>query len=209
MDLHYAELVGIAAAAASLYAAHAKTIIPLRVAAIVANLFAMAYSYLHGTYPTFVLNALLLPLNAWRLHQMLKLIRDISTAIERDMNADWLLRYMRPKRYKANDLMMERGEYATEAFYVVSGEVEIVEINQTCGPGTLLGEIGLFTPNGRRTMTVRCKTDVQAATIAYDQVKELYFQNPQFGFRLLHLIVARLVSNREATGLTLADKPAP
>jgi len=209
MDLHYAELIGIAAAAASLYAAHARTIIPLRIAAIVANLLAMAYSYMHGTYPTFVLNALLLPLNAWRLHQMLKLIRDISTAIERDMNVDWLLRYMRPKRYQANDLMMERGEYATEAFYVVSGEVEIVEINQICGAGTLLGEIGLFTPNGRRTMTVRCKTDVQAATIAYDQVKELYFQNPQFGFRLLHLIVARLVNNREATGLTLADKPAP
>ena len=209
MDLHYAELVGIAAAAASLYAAHAKTIIPLRVAAILANLFAMAYSYMHGTYPTFVLNALLLPLNAWRLHQMLKLIRDIGTAIERDMNVDWLLKYMRPKHYKANDLMMERGEYATEAFYVVSGEVEIVEINQIHGAGTLLGEIGLFTPNGRRTMTVRCKTDVQAAKIGYDQVKELYFQNPQFGFRLLHLIVARLVSNREATGLTLADKSAP
>jgi len=152
---------------------------------------------------------LLLPLNAWRLHQMLKLIRDIDTAIERDMNVDWLLRYMRPKRYKANDLMMERGEYATEAFYVVSGEVEIVEINQIRGAGTLLGEIGLFTPNGRRTMTVRCKTDVQAATIGYDQVKELYFQNPQFGFRLLHLIVARLVSNSEAMGLTLADKSAP
>jgi len=208
MEPHYAEFVGVAAAVASLYAAHAKTIIPLRVAAIVANLLGMTYSYMHGTYPTFVLNALLLPLNAWRLHQMLKLIRDIGTAIERDMNVDWLLRYMRPKRYKANDLMMERGEYATEAFYVVSGEVEIVELNQTCGTGTLLGEIGLFTPNGRRTMTVRCKTDVQAATIDYDQVKELYFQNPQFGFRLLHLIVARLVSNSEAMRLALADKSA-
>jgi CRP/FNR family transcriptional regulator, cyclic AMP receptor protein len=209
MEHHYAELVGVAAAAASLYAAHAKTIIPLRVAAIVANLLAMAYSHMHGTYPTFVLNALLLPLNAWRLHQMLKLIRDVATAIERDMNVDWLLRYMRPKRYKANDLMMERGEYATEAFYVVSGEVEIVEINQIRGAGTLLGEIGLFTPNGRRTMTVRCKTDVQAATMGYDQIKELYFQNPQFGFRLLHLIVARLLSNSGAIGLSLADKSAP
>jgi len=209
MEPHYAEFVGVAAAAASLYAAHAKTIIPLRAAAIVANLLAMGYSYMHGTYPTFVLNAMLLPLNAWRLLQMLKLIRDISTAIERDMNVDWLLRYMRPKRYKANDVMMERGEYATEAFYVVSGEVEIVEINRIHGAGTLLGEIGLFTPNGRRTMTVRCKTGVQAATIGYDQVKELYFQNPQFGFRLLHLIVARLLSNSEATVLTVADKSAP
>ena len=33
----YPELVGVAAAAASLYAAYAKTIIPLRAAAIIAN----------------------------------------------------------------------------------------------------------------------------------------------------------------------------
>ena len=59
------------------------------------------------------------------------------------------------------------------------------------------GEIGLFTPDGKRTMTIRCKTDVRAAQIDYDRFKELYFQNPQFGFRLLHLIVARMQSVRE------------
>jgi CRP-like cAMP-binding protein len=158
----------------------------------------MGYSLSHGTYPTLLLNALLLPLNAWRLHQMLKLIHDIGTALEGDMNVNWLLKYMRPKHYKAGDVMMARGDYATEAFYVVAGEVEIVEIGETRRAGALIGEIGLFTPNGRRTMTARCKTDVEAATIGYDQVKELYFQNPQFGFRLLHLIVARLQASSEA-----------
>ena len=58
----YAEVIGIASAAASLYAANSRTIIPLRVAAILANALAMTYSALHGTYPTFVLNAVLLPL---------------------------------------------------------------------------------------------------------------------------------------------------
>ena len=192
MNSYYAEILGVAAAAASLYAAHAKTIIPLRAAAVIANLLAMGYSLSHGTYPTFVLNALLLPLNAWRLHQMIDLVRGIDAAIASDMNVDWLLKYMRPKRYRAGDVMIERGDYATEAFYIVAGEVEVVEINESRGPGALLGEIGLFTPTGRRTMTVRCKTDVEAATIGYDQIKELYFQNPQFGFRLLHLIVARM-----------------
>jgi CRP/FNR family transcriptional regulator, cyclic AMP receptor protein len=197
MDPHYAEFVGVAAAGASLYAAQSKTIIPLRVAAIVANVLAMAYSLLHGTYPTFMLNAVLLPLNGWRLRAMLGLIRDIDVATKGDMNVDWLLPYTRPKHFKAGDIVMERGEYAAAAFYIVAGEVEIVEINETFGQGTLLGEIGLFTPDGRRTMTVRCKTDVQTARIDYDQFKELYFQNPQFGFRLLHLIVARLQSSRE------------
>ena len=197
MQPYVSELLGVAAAGASLYAAHAKTIIPLRVAAVAANFLAMMYSLSHGTYPTFVLNAALLPLNAVRLHAMRKLIRDIDAAIKGDMNVDWLLPYTRPKSFKAGDIMMARGEYATAAYYVVSGEVEIVEIGETYGKGTLLGEIGLFAPDGRRGMTVRCKTDVETARIDYDRFKELYFQNPQFGFHLLHLIVARLQESRE------------
>src|SRR5262249_29467569 len=105
--------------------------------------------------------------------------------------------YTRPKSFKAGDLMMERGEYATAAFYIVAGEVEILEINESFGPRTLLGEIGLFTPDGRRTKTVRCKTDVQTAIIDYDRFKELYFQTPQSGFRLLPLIAARMQPSRE------------
>jgi CRP/FNR family transcriptional regulator, cyclic AMP receptor protein len=197
MQVQPAEMFGIAAAAASLYAAHSKTMIPLRWAAIAANALAMIYSFLHGTYPTFVLNAVLLPTNAWRLHAMLRLIREIETAIRSDMTADWLLPYARPKNFKAGDIIMARGDYATAAYYIVAGEVEILEIHAAFGKGTLLGEIGLFTPDGRRTRTVRCKTDVEAAVLDYDRFKELYFQNPQFGFRLLQLIVARLQTSGE------------
>jgi CRP/FNR family cyclic AMP-dependent transcriptional regulator len=201
MQPHLAELVGVAAAAASLYAAQSKTIIPLRAAAIAANVFAMIYSFLHGTYPTFMLNAVLLPLNAWRLHAMVNLIRDTDLASKGDMNVAWLLPYTRPKNFKAGSILMERGEYATAAFYIVAGEVEVFENNETFGKGTLLGEIGLFMPDGRRTKTIRCKTDVETALIDYDRFKELYFQNPQFGFRLLHLVVARLQRGDEPARL--------
>jgi hypothetical protein len=197
MRHEYAELIGIAAAAASLYAAHARTMIPLRIAAIVANALAMSYSLLHGTYPTFALNAILLPINAWRLRSMLNLIRNINEATKGDMNVDWLLPYTRPVHFKAGDVIMHRGEYATAAFYITSGEVEMVEINQSYKKGTLVGEIGLFAPQGTRNMTIRCTTNVDAAQIDYDRFKELYFQNPQFGFRLLHLIVARMQTNVE------------
>ena len=192
MLAYWPELIGIAAACATLYAAHAKTIVPLRVAAVVGNALAMMYSLSHGTYPTFLLNAALLPLNAVRLHAMRKLIRDTDAAAKGDLNVDWLLPYTRPRHFKAGDVVMQRGEYATAAFYIVAGELEIVELGKPVGPGTLIGEIGLFTPDGRRTMTVRCKTAVQTAKIDYDQFKELFFQNPQFGFHLLHLVVARL-----------------
>jgi CRP/FNR family transcriptional regulator, cyclic AMP receptor protein len=202
MEPYVAALIGVAAAAASLYSAHAKTMVPLRVAAIVGNILAMAYSFMLGTYFIFMLNAALLALHGWRLRATLNLIRDIDVATGSDMNVDRLLPYTRTKHFKADDIMMERGEYATAAFYIVSGEVEIIEIKETFGKGTPLGEIGLFTPDGRRIMTVRCKTDVQTAIIDYDQFKELYFQNPQFGFRLLHLVVERLQRSGELLRLS-------
>ncbi len=196
---YYAEIVGFAAAAASLYAANSRTIIPLRIAAIAANALAMAYSGFHGTYPTLALNAVLLPINVWRLYGMQKLIRDIDKAARGDLNVEWLLPYMRPQNFKAGDVIIRRGEYAHGAFYIASGEVELVELGKSVGAGTLLGEIGLFTPDGLRVATAQAKTDVQAARIDYDQFRELYFQNPEFGFRLLHLIVARLQEGNTAT----------
>src|SRR5262249_40451493 len=109
MEPYVAALIGVAATAASLYSAHAKTMVPLRVAAIVGNILAMAYSFMLGTYLIFMLNAALLALHGWRLRAMLNLIRDIDVATGNDMNVDWLLPYTRPKHFKADDIMMERG----------------------------------------------------------------------------------------------------
>jgi hypothetical protein len=197
MQIYSTEMVGIATAGASLYAAYAKTMMPLRMAAVVANCLVMLYCWSQGIYSIFLLNATLLPLNVIRLYSMRKLIRDVDAAIKGDLSADWLLPYMRPKHFNAGEIMIGRGEYATAAYYIVSGEVELVETGETFAKGTLLGEIGLFAPDGRRMMTVRCKTHVQSAVIDYDRFKELYFQNPQFGFHLIHLVVARLQGGRQ------------
>jgi CRP/FNR family transcriptional regulator, cyclic AMP receptor protein len=194
---YHVEVFGFAAAAATLYATYVRTIIPLRVAAIVANALAAIYSFSHGTYPTFLLNVILLPLNVVRLRSMAHLVREVDAATNDDLNVEWLRPYMRPQNFRAGEYLMRRGDIATEAFYIVSGEVELVEIQKTCGPGTLLGEMGLFTPGNQRTQSVRCKTDVHTARITYEQFKQLYFQNPQFGFAVLRLIVARLYDNAE------------
>jgi hypothetical protein len=197
MQFHLVEAIAAASAAACLTAAYAKTMIPLRAALVAASLLAMIYGVVQGNVLIVAFAAALIALNAWRLHEMLKLIRDINAAARSDMNADWLLPYTRPKHFKAGHILMQRGEYATAAHYIVSGEVEIDELNKTFGKGTLLGEIGLFAPDGRRVMSVRCTTNVETAVIDYDQFKELYFANPQFGFRLLHLVVARLLAGRD------------
>ncbi len=201
MLAYVADVIGLAAAVASIYAAYAKTMIPLRAGAIAAHGLGLLYGLLTGVWEIVVLNAVLLLLHAWRLQAMLALIRAINAATASDMSLEWLLPYARPKRLKVGDMLMRAGEYATCAFYLVSGEVEIVETGQVMKSGVLLGEIGLFTPHGRRTLTVRCTTDVETAQIDYDQFKELYFQNPEFGFHLLQLIVARLEQRPELARL--------
>lgn len=195
MQTYLVEAIGVAAALASLYAAYAETMVPLRAASIAANVLAIVYCLWLGLYTVVLVSVVLLAFNALRLYQIRRLMRDMEEAIKGDLDAAWLLPFTRPQRFKAGQIMMAKGDYATAAFYLVAGEVEVVELGETLGAGTLLGEIGLFAPDGRRTLTARCKTDVETARLDYDRFKELYFENPRFGFRLLHLVVARLQHN--------------
>jgi CRP/FNR family transcriptional regulator, cyclic AMP receptor protein len=133
--------------------------------AVLFHPFAIIYSGAHGTYPTILLNCVLLPLNVVRLRAMWRLVHEVDAATQSDLNVEWLRPYMRPQNFPTGAFLMRQGEEAPEAFYTVSGEVELVEIRKVLGPGTLIGEIGLFTPGNRRTMSVRCRTEVHTATI--------------------------------------------
>ncbi|MCZ7641661.1 MAG: cyclic nucleotide-binding domain-containing protein [Pseudorhodoplanes sp.] len=80
-------------------------------------------------------------------------------------------------------------------FYPVSGRYRLEEIDVPIGPGEVVGEIGLVTPDNKRTQTFRCEEDGELLVIGYNQVKQLYFQNPKFGFFFLKLITQRLLAN--------------
>ena len=80
-------------------------------------------------------------------------------------------------------------------FYVLSGSYLVTEINVTIGPGGLIGELAFLTPENRRTMSVECTEDGDMLTIPYDIVRELYLQNPTFGFYFLRVATERLLQN--------------
>lgn len=61
--------------------------------------------------------------------------------------------------------------------------------------GTMIGEIGLFSPDHQRTTSAICETEVEALTLAEDKVLQLYYQNPKFGFYLVQLVVRRLLED--------------
>ena len=82
-------------------------------------------------------------------------------------------------------------------FYTVTGRYRLNEIEQDIGPGQVIGEIGLIAPDNKRTLTFECIEDGELLAISYAQVKQLYFQNPAFGFYFLQLISQRLFKDIE------------
>ena len=55
---------------------------------------------------------------------------------------------------------------------------------------------------------MECVKDADVLRITYDQVKQLYFQNPKFGFYFLQLTSRRLFENIARLEKRLAEKSA-
>lgn len=65
------EMIGYAAAAAVATTYSMKAMLPLRIAGIASNVLFILYGALSGTVPVLALHVFLLPLNVWRLYQLL------------------------------------------------------------------------------------------------------------------------------------------
>ncbi len=189
--------LGFLAAAANAYAYVSNTMIPLRVSAILANALFAAYFFLQGSafYPLFAFNALLLPLNVWRLLQMKRLITAVRLATEDEFHSDWLRPYMRPKKVPEGVTLYRKDDTADAAYVIVQGKILVPEKGVSLGPGALFGELGLFVDERKRTASAIAETDVELLSLRYSDLMQLVTQNPQFGFYLMRLMVRRMQHN--------------
>jgi len=186
------EILGYLGALLTLGTYSMNTMIPLRVVALCANCLFIVYGYMAPVYPQLLLHGLLLPLNSLRLFQMLQLISKVRTASQGDLNMDWLRPFMSKRACKAREVIFRKGDISSAMFYTVSGSYRLSDIEQDVGLGQIIGEVGLIAPDNKRTLTFECIEDGEVLAISYDQVKQLYFQNPKFGFYLLQLVSQRL-----------------
>jgi len=190
--MNWIEACGYAAAFLTLGTFAMTEMIPLRIAGIAANFAFIAYGALAPIYPVLGLHAILLPLNALRLYQMLQLIRTVANASQGDLNFDWLKPFMSRRACMAGETIFRKGELASAMFYILSGRFWLSEIAQEVPPGEVIGDLGLIAPDNKRTLTLECLEDGELMTISYSSVKQLYFQNPKFGFYFLELTSRRL-----------------
>lgn len=187
---------GYAAVVSSIITCAMKTMIPLRVVSMTCNALFIVYGFFNGVYPTLILNLILLPLNTVRLHQMRKLIADVEAAASfGETSIDWLKPFMSRIKFRKGDIVFRKDDVADAMYYSVSGRYRLAEMGIEVPAGQVFGDLGLLAPDNRRTQTIECLEDGEVLKASYQQVKELYFQNPQFGFYFLRLTSERLFEN--------------
>lgn len=201
------EIIGYLGALFSIATYAMKTMVPLRILAIMSNVLSAAYGYEQAIYPMLALHLILFPLNAYRLYEMIELVRKVKRASRSGFDMKWLKPFMSKRHPHAGDVLFRKGDVAEAMYLVVSGHFQLAESGIEVPPGAVVGELGMFSPDGRRTQTLVCRASGEILAITYRHFKELYFQNPEFGFYFLQLTTGRLFQNiaRLEGGAAAAD----
>jgi CRP-like cAMP-binding protein len=186
-----------------------RTMIPLRVFGILTNVILIVSAIPSHNYATLLLHSVLLPLNTYRLHQMLQLVRDVKKSVNSDLSMEWLKPFMTERKCAAGEVLFYKDEKAESMFYIVSGRYQLVESGIELPVGAIVGELGMLSPSNMRTQTLECIEGGTILSVNYTQVEELYVQNPAFGFYFLRLASARLFQNIGTLEQQLAQHAAP
>jgi len=147
-----------------------KTMIPLRMVGMASNVCSMLYGLVAGIYPMLIQHSILLPLNVYRLYEMQKLIRQVRAASEGDHSMNWLKPFMTKHPIKRGDVLFSKGHEADAMYFIVSGELRLVQMERDLLPGVIVGELGFLSPDGKRTQTVECTKDGVLLEISYERL---------------------------------------
>ena len=191
--------------------AFVKTMIPLRWLAVASNVGFIVYGITQPTPLMVALHAVLLPVNLWRVWQMIQLTRRVAASSADAQQLEiWLRPYMRSRRYKAGQTLFSSGDPADRLYFLVTGTVELPEVGRTLQAGQMFGEIAFFAPGHQRSSSAYCTSDCTLLSIDEDTFKQLVYQNPDFGLEVVRLIARRLSDDiRRLQSRTDAQTPAP
>ncbi len=204
--MDWVEILGFVAAFLMFSTFYMKNMIPLRIIGIASNITFIVYTSFEQIWPVLILHSVLLPMNSLRLVQMLKLIKQVRHAGEGEkISFEFMIPHMKKELLCKGDIVFRRGERADKIYLLQSGSLSIDELDVAIQPGELFGEMGVFASEQVRLATLRCKTDVELLSMTDTQIRQLYYQNPDFGFYLIQLLLKRFSQNE----LALKQAPSP
>src|ERR1700758_2503440 len=89
-----------------------RTMIALRVAAIGSNICFIGFGVAAHVYPVRLLHGGLLPPNAVRAHEIIRLTRRVEVAAKGDMSLEPLRPFMTLERHSGGHVLFKKGEFA-------------------------------------------------------------------------------------------------
>ena len=117
-----------------------KTMIPLRVFGILANVVLILTAIPSHSYLVMFVQAVMLVVNSWRLHQMLQLVRDVKKSVNSDLSMDWLKPFMTERNCAAGEILFQRDVGVGMADEAV---VAVAALALGAGEGVLLAAFGV------------------------------------------------------------------
>ena len=200
------------AAVLVIVSAFVKTMIPLRWLAVGSNLGFIVYGVMHPSLLMVALHTVLLPVNLFRVRQMVLLTRHVSASAADPRQIElWLRPYMRSRTLAAGEVLFKQGERADRLYLLVAGHIDLPEVGGRMLPGQIFGEIAFFAPEGRRSSGAVCTTACTVLSIDGDTFMQLIHQNPDFGLQVLRLVATRLsqdVQRLQSQGAAALSAPA-
>src|SRR6266581_4679012 len=133
-----------------------RTMIPLRVFGILANIVLIVTAIPIHNYLVILLQILMLLVNSYRLHQMLQLVRDVRKSVNSDLSMEWLKPFMTERKCAAGEILFYKDEKADSMLYIVSGRFILVESGIELPVGAIVGELGMLSPSNIRTQSLEC-----------------------------------------------------
>jgi hypothetical protein len=196
--MNWIEAIGYLGTALTISASAMSTMIPLRIISLCASVAVVTYGFLIGSMPVVLTECIQIPFNAYRLWEMVRLVRDTERAASGDLSLDWLTPFGTRRRFGTGEIVFRKGDPAGEMYYVESGIFAVPEVGIELRRGGIVGELGLLSPGNVRTASLVCIEAGRALCVSYSEVKQLYYQNPEFGFYFLKLTSERLFQGAKA-----------
>jgi CRP/FNR family transcriptional regulator, cyclic AMP receptor protein len=186
----------------------ARTMIPLRVIALGSNVAFLAYGGLLHLYPVLLLHAVLMPVNAWRLTEILRLRGHVRESEGGNAVFTALLPFATRLTVAQGEVVIRKGEPADCLYLVFEGALWVADAQVELGPGTIVGEMGVLSDTHLRTATVTAKKDSALGRVSMQDFDRVYFTNPSLGLSLIRLIIKRLAEEVETRRLEGIRLPA-
>ncbi|MCS4535926.1 CRP-like cAMP-activated global transcriptional regulator GlxR [Corynebacterium sp. HS2168-gen11] len=118
-------------------------------------------------------------------------------------------------RYPRGSTIFEEGEPGDRLYIITSGKVKLARhapdgrenLLTVMGPSDMFGELSIFDP-GPRTSSAICVTEVQAATMNSEMLRQWIADHPEISEQLLRVLARRLRRTNSALGdLIFTDVP--